>query len=156
MLSLLKEHSTVFSVLLKQKKSSFFYYSSVFSNFCLDPDPKQIIPTLEKVPDPTGFGYTHCSPLLLPTDGSKSNVHVISFRHGGERLVCLHRAGHYLHRAVSHRVRLQAERQPAIGHHPADAGQPHRKHDISIIYNSLTLCTPLIFYPRPVLIRNIF
>ncbi len=51
-------------------------------------------------------------------------------RHGGKRLVRLYRTGHHLHGALRHRVRVQAERQHARRHHPADAGQSHREHDI--------------------------
>ena len=46
-LSLLEEHSTVFSVQLTQKRSKSLF-CICFLNFCLDPDPKQIMSN----PDP--------------------------------------------------------------------------------------------------------
>ena len=58
---LLKEHFTVFSVQLKQKRSKIFIiYRFFLYLFCLDSDPKQIIPNpdLGKVLDPTRSGFS--------------------------------------------------------------------------------------------------
>ena len=54
LLSLLKEHSTIFSVQLKQKRSRILNCN--FFHICLDPDPKQIMPDPGKS---TGSGFTN-------------------------------------------------------------------------------------------------
>ena len=57
-------------------------------------------------------------------------MHLNPCRYGGERLVRVHGSGHDVHRAQRHRVRVQAEREPALGHRAEDARQSHRQHDI--------------------------
>ena len=78
----------------------------------------------------------------------QENDSLLVHRHGGERLVRLHRAGHHLHRALRHRVCLQAQRRPALRHHATDACQSYREHDMIFIRVCIYMLSYLPIAPQ--------